>query len=48
METFEHFERVVPPEDAGQRLDKWLADACTALSRNALQGLIEGGQARCN
>lgn len=37
----------VPPENAKQRLDKWLA-ACTDMSRNRLSGLIAGGYVRVN
>lgn len=40
METFE---LIVPGDGAGQRLDRWLADAELSLSRSALQTLIEQG-----
>lgn len=38
----------VPPEAAGQRLDKWLADAVTAISRSRLKTLIENGAVAVN
>ncbi len=41
-------EFTVPPEGEGQRLDRWLADCCEDLSRNALQGLMEQGLVLCN
>ena len=31
------------PQDAGQRMDRWLAGCCTEVSRSALQVLIEQG-----
>ena len=41
-------EFTVPPEGEGQRLDRWLADCCEDLSRNALQGVMEQGLVLCN
>ena len=38
----------VPPEAAGQRLDKWLAEAVTAVSRSRLKALIEDGAVAVN
>ncbi len=40
-------EATVAPEQAGQRLDKWLATLLPALSRTRIQALIDGGQVRC-
>lgn len=37
----------VEPEQAGQRLDKYLAQALPDFTRSSLQKLIEGGQAVC-
>ena len=37
------FEARVPPEAAGERLDRWLAGAHGTLSRSRLKALIEGG-----
>lgn len=34
----------VPPESAGQRVDRWLARARTGLSRNRIQALIDAGR----
>ena len=42
MQTLEF---TAPPEAAGQRLDRFLADACGGLTRSALQNLIEQGPA---
>lgn len=38
----------VPPDAAGQRLDKWLADAGTGMSRSRLRYLIEDGRVSLN
>lgn len=38
----------VPPEQAGERLDKWLAAQELPLTRSAVQGLIESGAVRRN
>jgi len=38
----------VPPEAAGLRLDKWLADAGTGMSRSRLRILIEEGRVTAN
>jgi 23S rRNA pseudouridine1911/1915/1917 synthase len=38
----------VPPETAGHRLDKWLAEAMTAISRSRLKALIEDGAVSVN
>lgn len=45
MQTLEF---TAPPETAGQRLDRFLADACGGLTRSALQNLIEQGAAAVN
>lgn len=45
MQTLEF---TAPPEAAGQRLDRFLADACGGLTRSALQNLIEQGAAAVN
>lgn len=45
MQTLEF---TAPPEAAGQRLDRFLADACDGLTRSALQNLIEQGAAAVN
>jgi 23S rRNA pseudouridine1911/1915/1917 synthase len=37
-----------PPEAAGLRLDKWLADAGTGMSRSRLRTLIEDGRVAIN
>lgn len=34
---------VVPPEDAGMRLDKWLSERLGTLTRTRIKSLIEGG-----
>ena len=34
----------VAPDQAGRRLDRWLADAVPGLSRARLQALIDGGR----
>jgi 23S rRNA pseudouridine1911/1915/1917 synthase len=36
----------VPPESRGERLDRYLAQACPDLSRSRLASLIDGGQVR--
>jgi 23S rRNA pseudouridine1911/1915/1917 synthase len=38
----------VPPEAAGQRVDRWLAKARIGLSRNRVQTLIEAGRVSVN
>jgi len=38
----------VPADKAGMRLDKFLADELTSLSRSRLQALIQEGQVRCD
>ena len=38
----------VPAEAAGARLDKWLADAGTGMSRSRLRVLIEEGRVTVN
>lgn len=38
----------VPPEGAGQRVDRWLAKARIGLSRNRVQTLIEAGRVSVN
>ena len=45
METLEF---LVEAGDAGQRLDRFLAERELGLTRNALQQLIEEGHALCN
>ena len=45
MQTLEF---TASPEDAGQRLDRFLADRCDGLTRSALQNLIEAGNAAVN
>lgn len=40
MQTLEF---VAGPQDAGQRMDRWLSDCCSELSRSALQSLMEQG-----
>ena len=45
MQTLEF---TAPPEAAGRRLDRFLADACGGLTRSALQNLIEQGAAAVN
>ena len=37
---------VIPDEEEGERLDRFLADRCDALSRNRIQKLIEEGSVR--
>jgi 23S rRNA pseudouridine1911/1915/1917 synthase len=39
-----HFKFVVPPENAGERLDRFLASQLPELSRTRLQSLIEEGR----
>jgi len=39
----ERLELRVPPERAGERLDRWLADAGPGLSRSRVQALMEDG-----
>lgn len=39
----EHLEFTAGPQDAGSRLDAWLAGECEALSRSAVQNLTEQG-----
>lgn len=41
-------ERTVPPEAAGQRLDRFLSEACEGLTRSALQNLIEEERVQVN
>ena len=38
MQTLEF---VAAPQDAGQRMDRWLSGSCGELSRSALQALME-------
>ncbi|MEM6448576.1 MAG: RluA family pseudouridine synthase [Cyanobacteria bacterium P01_D01_bin.123] len=38
----------VPPEGAGQRLDRWLGDVVADVSRSRVQKLIRQGQVRLN
>lgn len=40
MQTLEF---VAAPQDAGQRMDRWLSGCCGELSRSALQALMEQG-----
>ena len=40
MQTLEF---TATPQDAGQRMDRWLSDCCSELSRSALQALMEQG-----
>ena len=40
----EHFEFIVPGEDAGQRLDRFLVSQLPALSRSRIQSLMEEGR----
>ena len=40
MQTLEF---VAGPQDAGLRMDRWLAGCCAEVSRSALQSLIEQG-----
>ena len=40
MQTLEF---VAAPQDAGQRMDRWLSGSCGELSRSALQALMEQG-----
>ena len=40
-------EFTIGKNDAGQRLDRWLAEQCPDLSRSALQNLIEQGLVTC-
>ncbi len=44
----EQREFVVEQEAAGLRIDRFLAQEDTGLSRSALQALVKDGQARCN
>ena len=44
----EQIERIVEPEEAGIRIDRFLSGEETGLSRSALQNLIEGGHVLCN
>ena len=37
------FDFTVNPEDAGERLDKWLSDRCDGLTRTRIKALIEAG-----
>ena len=41
-------EFTIGKNDAGQRLDRWLAEQCPDLSRSQLQNLIEAGSVTCN
>ena len=41
-------ERTVPPEAAGQRLDRFLSEVCEGLTRSALQNLIEEERVQVN
>ncbi|WP_035442674.1 S4 domain-containing protein, partial [Asaia platycodi] len=42
------FDFRVTPEQAGQRLDRFLADAIGSLSRSRVKSLIEAGQVYCD
>jgi len=42
------FDLTVTPEQAGQRLDRFLADAVDTLSRSRIKSLIEAGQVFCD
>ncbi len=44
----EKFEFLIAPEQAGVRLDRFLADQDTGLSRSALQQLLEKGSVLCD
>jgi len=44
----EQLEFIAEQEQAGQRIDRWLADEDTGLSRSALQNLLEQGLVLCN
>lgn len=44
----EQREFIVEQEAAGLRIDRFLADEDTGLSRSALQALVKDGHARCN
>ena len=46
--TAQNLSLTVPPEAAGQRLDKWLAEVVTAVSRSRLKALIEDGAVEVN
>lgn len=46
--TAQDFSLTVPPEASGQRLDKWLAEMLTAVSRSRLKALIEDGVVEVN
>ncbi|QQG36984.1 MAG: RluA family pseudouridine synthase [Micavibrio aeruginosavorus] len=43
-EPFQHLRFSVPPEQAGVRLDKFLADVAVELSRTRIKALVLGGQ----
>lgn len=42
------FDFDISPEQAGQRLDRFLADAIGTLSRSRVKSLIEAGQVSCD
>lgn len=42
----ENMQFIVPPEDAGQRLDRFLVSQLPALSRSRIQALMEEGRVR--
>ncbi|NVN01841.1 MULTISPECIES: RluA family pseudouridine synthase [Asaia] len=42
------FDFIVTPEQAGQRLDRFLADGIGSLSRSRVKSLIEAGQVFCD
>lgn len=41
----ERREFTVPPQEGGQRMDRWLAEVCGDLSRSQIQALMEDGKA---
>lgn len=40
----ERREFTVPPQEGGQRMDRWLAEVCGDLSRSQIQALMEDGK----